>query len=78
MDVGVAFIVAGLVFISVGCALIGNVRGLGARVGHVAGVWGALFGDRSGLRNERRISLLYGVILSVIGVAFVVAGVTKL
>ena len=75
MATGIGIAIAGVLMSFVAVALLTNYRQFGEKTATFGGSLTFMVGGGEALRRPRRVSVIWGVILLVIGVAWVVGGV---
>jgi hypothetical protein len=72
---GLAIAAAGLVMTMIALALLTNYRGFGNKVAMFGGSLTFIFGGGNALRRPRRASVVWGLILLIIGLGWSIGGV---
>ncbi|HEU5372292.1 MAG TPA: hypothetical protein VFU51_07890 [Gaiellaceae bacterium] len=74
MGTGIVITLAGVVITLLGVALLTNFRSLGERTAVFGGSLTFMVGGGDALRRPRRVSLVWGVLLMIIGFGWFVGG----
>lgn len=74
MGTGIAVAAAGVVLTLLGLALLMNYRRFGDRAAVFGGSLTFMIGGGNALRRPRRVTMIWGVVALIIGVAWVVGG----